>query len=67
MYQFKSILKISLNVIVYLFFFIFATDTKSVKETKNIATYDYALKYIMKAYIIIFVTIVTIIMNSMIS
>ena len=67
MYQFKSILKICLNVIVYLFFFIFATDTKSVKETQNIATYDYALKYIMKAYIIIFVTIVTIIMNSMIS
>lgn len=67
MYQYKSILKICLNVIVYLFFFIFAIDTKSVKETQNIATYDYALKYIMKAYIIIFVTIVTIIMNSMIS
>lgn len=67
MYQFKSILKICLNVIVYLFFFIFATDTENVKETQGVATYDYALKYIMKAYIIIFVTIVTIIMNNMIS
>ncbi len=62
MYQF---LKIALNMIVYLFFYIFATNTKNVKHNEIITSYDYTLKYVLKAYIVIFVTIMTLIMNKM--
>ena len=65
MYQFLSYLKLFLSIIVYIFFYIFATSTESVKKTGVITSYDYMLFYIMKAYIIIFVTVVTLIMNKM--
>lgn len=60
-------IKISLNIIVYLFFYIFATNTESVKDNGIISSYDYSLIYIMKAYVIIFVAGVTILMNKMFS
>ena len=67
MYQFLSYLKIALNIIVYLFFYIFATNTKSVKHNEVITSYDYSLIYVFKAYIVIFVAIMTLIMNKMFS
>lgn len=60
-------IKISLNIIVYLFFYIFATNTESVKDDSIIASYDYSLVYIMKAYVVIFVAVVTLLMNKMLS
>ena len=62
-------LKIFLNIMVYVFMFVFVKDTHSDPSTKPSGyiyeVYDDTLKYVFKAGVIIALLVLTLIMNDM--